>query len=161
MSPRFLTAFGSKTGKSDSTAFRWQRELNWKERIQKPVDDAVEDLGKLRELNAEELISGFLDLCRTRVSAIGIRASYIEAIFATAFERIPSPENPHPDNPLEVKTIEDMERIVRMQSLMEKEEQAWAKLSLLLVGEPDSRMEMIIKQGLTFTFTGNLTEDDV
>jgi hypothetical protein len=161
MSPAFLSQFVAKFGKTDRTAQRWEKDLGWRERIKKPVDDAVEDLSKLRELNAEELISGFLDLCRTRVSAIGIRASYIEAIFATAFERIPSPENPHPDNPLEIKSIEDMERIVRMQSLMEKEEQAWAKLSLLLVGEPDSRMEMIIKQGLTFSFSGNLTEDDI
>ena len=141
MSPEFLTAFASKIGKSDSSAFRWAKDFNWKARAKEPKAAAIQELETEKKLDAQELIAGFLTLCDTRITDIGIRKGYIDAIYATAFKQIPTPEKPNPENALRVDTIEDMERLIKMQVALMKEEQNFAKLALLLVGEPDHRTE--------------------
>jgi len=137
----FLAQFGTKFGKSARTAKRWAEELDWKERAKKPVEEAIQELEAEEKLNAQELISGFLDLCRTRVESIGKKTTYIDAVFSTAFDRIPSKENPEPENSIVVESIEDMERLGNMQVKMVNAEIQLAKLALLLVGEPDSHAE--------------------
>ena len=134
MSPAFLTAFASKTGKSDSTAFRWQRERNWKERIKEPVDEAVEELKEADKLNAEELIGGLLDLCRNRMDGLATQAGYITSIFATAFDKIQSGE-------LKVESISDLKELVLAGSRLMRDEQGYMRLLLTLVGEPEKIME--------------------
>ena len=141
MNPEFLQKFAKDFDKSENTAYRWAKSYGWKARAQEPIDEAVEELKQEEKLNAKELVSGFLDLCKNRMDGTATQKSYIEAIFGTAFDRIPSEKNPKPKNALEVKTIQDMESLVRMHSMLEKGEQAWVKLGLLLAGEPDSRAE--------------------
>ncbi len=141
MSQEFLAQFRTKTGKSRRTAYDWEKAYEWKERAREPKAVAIQELETEKKLDAQELIAGFLDLCDTRISDIGIRKGYIDAVFGTAFDRIPTPEKPKPKNPIKVDTIEDMERLVKMQVALMKEEQNWAKLALLLMGEPDSRTE--------------------
>jgi len=145
MSPEFLAQFGTEIGKSARTAKRWESELDWQERAKQPAAAAVAELEQAEKLDAQELISGFLDLCEHRLESVGIQKTYIDAIFATAFARIPTPVKPNPENPLAVKTIEDMDKLVNMQVKYMREEQAWTKLALLLVGEPDSRNETTIR----------------
>jgi len=137
----FLGKFKEKFGKGQSTAYGWEKDLHWKERAKQPIQEAVEELTEEEKLDAKELISGFLDLCKTRTQNIGSRSTFLEAIFQSSFDRIPTAENPKPENPIVIETLEDMERVTKMQMMMEKSEQAWAKLSLVLVGEPDSHTE--------------------
>ena len=143
MSQEFVAEVGRKFGKSDRTLRRWEKEGSWKEKAREPKAVAIQELETEQKVDAKELIAGFLDLCHTRITDIGIRKGYIDAIYATALHRIPTPEN-NPENPLKVDTIEDMERLTKMQVSLMKEEQNWAKLALLLVGEPDSRTETTI-----------------
>ncbi len=124
------------------------------------MQEAVQELEAEKKLDARDLISGFLDLCDTRIKGIGTRATYIEAIFSTAFDRIPSKDNPKPKNPLKVETIEDMERLVKMFATLMKEEQNFAKLALVLVGEPDSHTR-VSGDGISFNFGDKITEDDI
>ncbi len=141
MSPAFFAQFRTKFGKSRRTAYDWEKAFGWKERAKEPADEAVAELKEEGKLNAKELVSGFLDLCQTRMDGMGAEKSYVGAMFATAFDRIPSEENPEPENPLEIKTLEDMDRLVRMGATISREEREWVKLGLVLAGEPDSRNE--------------------
>ena len=144
MSQEFVAEVGRKFGKSDRTLRRWEKEGSWKEKAREPKAVAIQELETEQKVDAKELIAGFLDLCDKRISDIGIRKGYIDGIYATAFERIPTKKKPNPDNALRVDTIEDMERLTKMQVSLMKEEQNWAKLTLLLVGEPDHRTETTI-----------------
>ena len=137
----FLGKFQQKFGKGKSTAYGWEKDLHWKERAKQPVQEAVEELEEEEKLDAKELISGILDLCSVRVKDIATKTSYINAVFGTAFKRIPSDDNPEPENPIVVNSIEDMERLSNMQVRMIKAEIDLAKLTLVLVGEPDSHTE--------------------
>lgn len=141
MSKDFLREFEKQTGKSGKTAYAWEKDFDWKRRAREPVEDAIEELKEEDKLNAKELVSGFLALCQSRMDGTATQRGYIDAIFGTAFDRIPSEKNPKPKNALEVKTIQDMESLVRMHSMLERGEQAWVKIGLLLAGEPDSRSE--------------------
>jgi len=141
MSQEFVAEVGRKFGKSGRTLRRWEKEGDWKAKAEEPKATAIQELEAEKKLDAQELIGGFLDLCDTRIADIGTRKGYIDAIYSTAFDRIPNKENPKPENPIVVDTIEDMERLVKMQVSLMKEEQNWAKLALLLVGEPDHRTE--------------------
>jgi len=145
ITPEFLSAFAKQTGKTEKTAYRWQADLDWKERAKEPISEAVKELEAEQKIDAQELISGFFDLYQNRLESIGVKSSYIDAIFATTFDRIPTPENPNPKDPLQVKTIEDLRWLVKMNADLMKEEQTWAKMALVLVGEPDSRSETTIR----------------
>lgn len=160
MSKDFLREFEKQTGKAGKTAYAWEKDFNWKQRAHEPAAEAIEELKQEEKLNAKELVSGFLDLCKNRMDGSATQKSYIEAIFGTAFERIPSEKNPKPQNALEVKTIQDMESLVRMHSMLERGEQTWVKLGLLLAGEPDSHTRLS-GEGLVFKFGGKLSEDDL
>lgn len=141
MSREFLAAFGSKFGKSDTTAFRWAREGNWKARAKEPIDEAIEELKEADKLESKELIIGFLEMAQNSLDGIDIEKGYIEAIFGTAFKRIPTKKEPNPENALKVDSITDMERLVNMQVKLINAQQGWVKLGLLLAGEPDSHTE--------------------
>lgn len=144
MSKEFLREFEKQTGKSGKTAYAWEKDFDWKARAKEPINEAIQELEEEEKLNAKELVAGFLDLCKNRMDGSATHKSYIEAIFGTSFERIPSEKNPKPKNALEVKTLQDMESLVRMHSMIERGEQAWVKIGLLLAGEPDSRSEHTI-----------------
>jgi len=142
MSQAFLSEFEKKIGKSEKTAYRWEKELEWDARAKEPIDEAVEELKEAEKINAKEVVVGFLDLARTSLDGIDTKESYIDGIFGTAFDRIPTKDKPNPDNALEVKSIEDMRSLVAMQIQLINAKQAWIKTVLLLVGEPDSRPDV-------------------
>ena len=160
MNSEFIGKFKKEFGKSQSTAYDWERDLAWKQRAKEPIDEAIEELKQEEKLNAKELVAGFLDLCKNRMDGSATQKSYIEAIFGTAFDRIPSEKNPKPKNALKVETIQDMESLVRMHSMLEKGEQAWVKLGLVLAGEPDSHTRLS-GEGIVFSFGNKLSEDDL
>ena len=138
----FLSRFGTEFGKSARTAKRWAEELNWKERAKEPIDEAVEDLKESQKLNAEELISGLLDLCRNRMDGLEAQSGYLKAIFGTVFERIVTPDNPKPKKtPIEVESIPDLKELILAQSRLIRDEQGYMRLLLTLVGEPEKIME--------------------
>ncbi len=134
MSPAFVSAFVRKFGKSEKTCYRWQKDHDWKRRIKEPVDEAVEELQAEEKLNAEELISGFLDLCRTRMSGIELETGYIRAIFATAFEKIKTGK-------LKVDTISDLSELIRAESRLIRDEQNYMRLVMMLIGKPEQIFE--------------------
>lgn len=136
MSPAFLTAFASQLGKSDSTAFRWQKQHGWKERLKKPIDEAVEELEQADKLNAEELIGGLLDLCRNRMDGLAEEAADFKAVIAEAFTKTKAGKYR-----LKAHTISEVTDLVRAQSRLVRDEQAFMRLLLTLVGEPETIME--------------------
>lgn len=139
----FLARFGTEFGKSARTAKRWAKELNWKERAKPPIDEVVEELEEAGKLDAREIILGFLDLVQHRMTEAGERAEYMKAIFATAFDRIPTPDNPEEgiDKPIVITDILDMDRLSRAIQRIMREEQAWIRSTLLLIGEPEAITE--------------------
>lgn len=141
MSKEFLRKFEKQTGKAGKTAYAWEKDFSWKERAKKPINEAIEELEQADKLNAEELISGLLDLCSTRMDGLAAQASHIEAIFATAFDRIPSPANPEPENPIVVNSIADMRELTLARSRMIRDEQAYMRLLLTMVGQPERILE--------------------
>lgn len=141
MSQDFLREFESKFGKAESTAYRWAKEGNWKARAKEPIDKAVEELKEEQKINAKEVIIAFLDVAQNSMDAIETKEGYIDGIFGTAFERIPRPEKPKPENALVVDSIDDMERLVNMQVKLINAKQGWIKTVLLLAGKPDSHTE--------------------
>lgn len=141
MSEGFLAKFCKETGKSRRTAYDWEKGFGWKTRAQEPIDEAIEELKQTDKLNAEELISGLLDLCRNRMDGLAVQASHIEAIFATVFDRIPSPDNPEPKNPIVVNSIADMKELTLARSRMIRDEQAYMRLLLTMVGQPERILE--------------------
>ena len=143
ITPDFLTAFAKQTGKSEKTAYRWAKDLGWKERAKKPIDAAVEKLEAEQKVNAEELIGGLLDLCRKRMDGLEQEAGYLTAIFATAFEKIQSGN-------LKVETISDLAELIRAKSRLVRDEQAYMRLVLTLVGKP----EQIMEDRMTVQFVG-------
>lgn len=155
MSPAFFARFRIEFGKSRRTAYDWEKSFGWKERAKQPLEEALENLQEAGTLDAEELVSGFLDLCRARIEDAGLWSEYFKGIFATAFERIPNPENPEPENPLVVGSIRDMVDLARAQTMLMRTEQAWVRLCLTLVGEP----ERIMEDRMIVELVG-MTEDD-
>lgn len=161
MSKAFLSAFVGKFGKSGRTAERWQKDLNWKERANVPIDEAIVELEETGKLDPSEIILGFLDLVRHRMTEAGERVQYMKGIFATAFDRIPTPENTvemireKKQEPLEIKDILDMDRLSRSIQRIMREEQAWIRSTLLLIGEP----EAITEDRILVEFVG-LDEDE-
>lgn len=145
MSPEFLSQFVADFGKNVRTAQRWEKDLDWVKRAKEPIQEAVAALEETEKLDAQELIAGFLDMCKTGFSNIETKASYIDAIFGTAYDRIPNASNPTPENPIVVESIEDMDRLANMDVKLIKAKIELAKLALLLVGEPDSRSETTIR----------------
>lgn len=145
MSQEFLSEFEKKIGKSEKTAYRWEKELEWDARAKEPIDEAVEELKEEEKINAKEIIIGFLDLAETSMTGIDTKISYIDAIYGTAFERIPTEKVPKPKNPIVVNSIEDMERLVNMKVKLINAQQAWVKMVLGMAGEPDSRAEHTIR----------------
>lgn len=141
MNSEFLGKFYKTFGRKQSTAYGWEKAFGWKERAKKPIDDAIEELEEAQKLNAEELISGLLDLCRNRMDGLATQASYIEAVFATAFDRIPNAENPNPENPLIVGCVADLKELVLAKSRLVRDEQAYMRLLLTMVGSPEKILE--------------------
>ncbi len=150
MSPAFLGRFRTEFKKSRTTAYDWEKDLNWKERAKKPIEAAVEELEESQKLNAEELIGGLLDLCRNRMDGLATQANYLEAIFGTAFKRIPSAKIPEPENPIEVTSISDLNELVLAKSRLIKDEQAYMRLLLTMVGSP----EQILEERMMIQFVG-------
>lgn len=150
ISPEFLSAFAKQTGKTEKTAYRWQADFNWKERAKKPIVEAVEKLEAEQQINAEELISGLLDLCKTRMDWVKSETESIKAIFATAYEKIQAGE-------LKVESISDLTELIRAQSRIFRDEQAYMRLILMIVGKPEQIMED--RMEVTKTFYGYI--DDV
>lgn len=134
ITPEFLSRYVKEFGKTDRTAYRWEEDLNWKERAKKPIEEAVEELQAAEKLNVEELIGGLLDLCQNRMDGLSKQADYIKAIFSTAFDTITSGE-------LKVECISDIKELVLAQSRLVRDEQAYIRLILTLVGEPEKIME--------------------
>ncbi len=141
MSKEFLRKFEKQTGKAGKTAYSWEKDFNWKERAKEPIDEAIEELKETDKLNAEELISGLLDLCRNRMAGLETQSGYFKAIFGTAFERIVTPDNPNPENPIVVNSIADLRELTLAQSRLIRDEQGYMRLLLTLVGEPEKIME--------------------
>ncbi len=142
MNSEFIGKFKKQFGKSQSTAYDWERDLDWKVRAKEPIDEAVEELKEEEKLNAKEIIIGFLDLAQVSMAGIDTKIGYIDAIYGTAFERIPTEKKPEPENAIVVTSIEDMERLVNMKVKLINAQQAWVKTVLLLAGEPDSRPDV-------------------
>lgn len=134
MSQEFLAAFERKIGKSEKTAYRWEKDLNWKRRARVPIEEALEELEESQKLNAEELIGGLLDLCRTRMDGLATQSGYITSIFATAYDKIQSGE-------LKVESISDLKELVLAGSRLIRDEQGYMRLILMLVGNPEQIME--------------------
>lgn len=152
--PAFLTAFASKFGKSESTAFRWQRDLDWKERAKKPIDEAVEELEAAQKLNAEELISGLLDLCRNRMDGLAGQAQGIKLIIAEALKK-----NKKGKPLLKAGNISEVAELVRAESRLIRDEQAYVRLLLTMVGSP----EQILEERMIVQFVGlpeGILDDD-
>lgn len=157
--PAFMSAFVQKFKRNDRTARRWENDFSWKERAKKPIDEAIEELEESQKLDAEELIGGLLDLCRNRMDGLATQASYLEAIFGTAFKRIPSAKIPEPENPIEVTSISDLNELVLAKSRLIKDEQAYMRLLLTMVGSP----EQILEERMIVQFRGleeGLFDDD-
>ena len=142
MSSEFIGKFQKEFGKSQSTAYDWERDLDWKQRAKEPVDEAVEELKEEGKLNAKEIIVAFLDVAKNSMDGIEIKEGYIDGVFGTARKRIPIPGNPVPKDAIVVNSIEDMERLVNMHVKLINAKQAWVKTVLLLAGEPDSRADV-------------------
>jgi hypothetical protein len=155
----FLEAFRKKFGKSARTFWRWYKDFGWgqreAERVDQVIEEAVAELSEAGKLDPSEIILGFLDLVQHRMTEAGERAEYMKAIFATAFDRIPSADNPNPENPIVIKDILDMDRLSRAIQRIMREEQAWIRSTLLLVGEP----EAITEDRILVEFVG-LDEDE-
>lgn len=151
MSPDFLSQFGKEIGKSARTAKRWEKDLDWKERAKKPITEAVENLEAAQTVNAEELITGLLDLCQNRMEGLETQATYLRAIFGTVFPRIPTPENPNPENAIKINSIGELKELVLAQSRLARDEQAFMRLVLTLVGKP----EQILEDRMTVQFVGS------
>lgn len=130
----FLSYFGKEVGKSARTAKRWEKEFDWKERAKKPIAEAVEKLEAEQTINAEKLITGLLDLCRTRMDGLETQAGYLKAIFATAYNQIQAGQ-------LKVESISDLKELVLAQSRLARDEQAYMRLVLTLVGKPEQILE--------------------
>lgn len=141
ITPDFLRAFEKQTGKSEKTAYRWQKDLDWRERAKKPIEAAVEKLEAEQTLDATELIGGLLDFCRSRMDDLDTQASYLKAIFGSVFPRIPTPENPKPEDALEINSIGELRELVLTQSRLARDEQALVRLILAMVGKPEQIME--------------------
>lgn len=150
----FLKAFQSKFGKTARTFWNWYKDFGWSDReadrVNEVVEEAVEELTETGELDPKDIILGFLDLVKYRMIDAGERAEYLKGIFATAFDRIPSPDNPEPEHPIIVETILDMDRLSRSIQRIAREEQAWMRSTLLLIGEPES----IIEEKIIVEFVG-------
>lgn len=130
----FLGKFGKKFGKSKSTAYGWEKAFDWKARAKEPISEAVRELEAEQKLDATELIGGLLDLCQNRMDGLATQAGYIKAIFATAFDRITTGQ-------LKVESISDLKELVLAQSRLARDEQAYMRLVLTLIGEPEKIME--------------------
>jgi hypothetical protein len=133
----FLAAFGNKFGKSDRTAFRWAAEFDWERRAAEPAQAAIAELQEAGKLRTEELIEGLLDLSRVRMDSVDVKTGYLDAIFATVFERIKTPQNPNPENPIEITNIGDLTELIRANTQLIRAEQGYMKIVLALVGEPE------------------------
>lgn len=134
ITPEFMAQFGAEIGKSARTAKRWESELGWKERAKKPITEAVEKLEAEQTINAEELITGLLDLCQNRMEGLETQAGYLKAIFATSFDKIQAGQ-------LKVESISDLKELVLAQSRLARDEQAYMRLVLTLVGKPEQILE--------------------
>lgn len=136
MSQEFVAELGRKCGKSGRTARRWEKEFEWKERAKKPIDAAVEKLEAEQQINAEELISGLLVLCKTRMDGLATQTDDIKAVLAESFKRTKAGK-------LRIKTtnIAEVTDLVRAQSRLVRDEQAYMRLVLTLVGKPEQIME--------------------
>lgn len=134
MSKEFLREFEKKTGKAGKTAYSWEKDFDWKERAKKPIIEAVEKLEAEQTINAEGLITGLLDLCQNRMEGLETQAGYLKAIFATSFDRIQAGQ-------LKVESISDLKELVLAQSRLVRDEQAYMRLVLTLVGKPEQILE--------------------
>lgn len=145
MSPAFLSAFVGEFGKSGRTAERWQKDFDWKRRIKEPIDEAVQELQDADKLNAEELISGLLDLCRNRMDGLKEEAIEIRLILATAFKK---GKDKKPI--LKATSISEVAELVRAKSRLIRDEQAYMRLLLTMVGSP----EQILEERMVVQFVG-------
>lgn len=141
MSQEFLSHFVARFDKSVRTAQRWEKNLDWKRRAAEPINEAIEELQEEGKLRTEELVEGLLDLTRVRMDGIAIKHSQLDAIFATAFERIPTPENPEPDNPIQIENLSQLNELILAGSRLIREEQGYMRIVLALVGEPEQALE--------------------
>ncbi len=155
----FLKAFQKKFNKTARTFWNWYKDFGWSEReaerVEEIVEEAVEELTESGEIDPTEIIVGFLALVKYRMNEAGERLEYLKAIFATSFDRIVSPTNPEPKNPIVVDSILDMDRLSRAIQRIAREEQSWIRSTLLLIGEPES----IIEEKIIVEFVG-LDEDE-
>jgi hypothetical protein len=136
MSPAFIGRFRTEFGKSRTTAFDWQKAFDWKARLKTPIDEAVQELEEADKLNAEELIGGLLDLCRNRMEGLAGQSEEIKAIMAISLERTKAGKPK-----LKATNISEVAELVRAQSRLVRDEQAYMRLLLTLVGEPEKIME--------------------
>ncbi len=134
--PEFLSSFEKQTGKSAKTAYRWAQDFNWKERARKPIDEAVQQLEESQKLNAEELISGLLGLAKERMDGLSEQVTEIKSILASAFNK-GKDQKPL----LKARSISELAELVRAESRLIRDEQAYIRLVLTLVGKPEQIME--------------------
>ena len=122
--------------KTEKTAYRWQTDLKWKERAKEPITAAVENLEAEQTLNAEELIVGLLDLAKNRMEGLAVQTEDIKAVLAESFKRTKSGK-------LKMKTtnIAEVTDLVRAQSRLARDEHAYMRLVLTLVGKPEQILE--------------------
>lgn len=147
----FLKAFEAKFGKTARTFWNWYKDFEWAdreaERVNEVVDEAVEELTETGKIDPKEIIVGFLDLVKYRMTDAGERMEYLKGIFGTSFSRIPTEKNTaekiraNKQEPIIVETILDMDRLSRAIQRIAREEQAWMRSTLLLIGEPESITE--------------------
>jgi len=150
----FLKAFQDRFNKTARTFWNWYKVFGWAnrepERVEEVRVDAVEELEKTGRIDPKDIVLGFLDLVQYRMNEAGERLEYLKGIFATSFDRIATPENPKPENPIIVDTILDMDRLSRAIQRIAREEQSWVRTTLLLIGEPES----IIEEKIIVEFVG-------
>lgn len=134
MTSEFIGKFSETFGKGKSTAYGWEKSFDWKTKAKKPIEEAVERLEAEQTLDATELISGLLDLCRNRMDGLETQAGYLKAIFATSYDRIQAKQ-------LKAESISDLKELVLAQSRLARDEQAYMRLVLTLVGKPEQILE--------------------
>ncbi len=137
----FMTEFVQKFGRNDRTARRWEKDFDWEARAAEPIEEAITELQEEGKLRTEELVEGLLDLTRTRMDGIAFKHSQLDAIFATAVDRIPTKKNPEPDNPIEIESLSQLNELILAGSRLIREEQGYMRIVLALVGEPEQALE--------------------
>ncbi len=162
----FLKAFEAKFGKTIRTFWNWYKDFGWAdreaERVEEVIEEAVEELTETGKIDPKEIIIGFLGLVQHRMSEAGERLEYLKAIFATSFDRIPTPENTEKEirknkqEPIIIESVLDMDRLSRAIQRVAREEQTWIRSTLLLIGEPES----ITEEKIIVEFVG-LDEDEL